>query len=62
MHIRPIKTLPLPEVADLGRFAAERGERIKDANPFPRGTPRRAQFSRAYARRALELRLVAAAS
>lgn len=56
MQIKPIASLTSLEVVDLARQAAERGERIKDVNPFPRGTLQRRAFTRAYVQRALELR------
>ena len=56
MHIRPIASLTAADLRELAVHAAERGERIKDVNPFPHGTPQRRDFSRAYVARALELR------
>lgn len=61
MHVRPISTLTAAEIRDLATHAAERGERIKDVNPFPRRTLQRRAFTRAYVRRALELRPFAVA-
>lgn len=57
MHvIKPLHALAPSEIRDLATHAAERGERLKDVNPFPRGTTARAVFSRAFARRAADLR------
>jgi hypothetical protein len=56
VQIKPIASLTSAEVLELARHAAERGERIKDVNPFARGTPLRTVFSCAFAKRALELR------
>lgn len=56
MHVKPISALTTREIRDLAVHAAERGERIKDVNPFSRRSVGRAVFSRAFARRAAELR------
>jgi hypothetical protein len=54
--IRRLSTLNAREIRDLAANAAERGERIKDVCPFPRGSISRRVFSRAFAQRAAELR------
>lgn len=56
MQIKPIYALTPREIRELARHAADRGERIKDVNPYPRGSNPRLVFSRAYVHRAIELR------
>lgn len=58
-HIKPLTSITAAEAADLGTYAAERGERVEDANPFPAGTPQHAAFLQAFDQRAEELAVLA---
>jgi hypothetical protein len=60
MQVKRINALTLAEVRDLAAHTAERGERIKDVNPFARGTLPREVFTRAFVQRAADLRPFAA--
>ncbi|MDR6887852.1 MULTISPECIES: hypothetical protein [Variovorax] len=44
MHVKPLSSLSHEEVADLAGQAAERGEELPLANPFPEGTWRHTVF------------------
>lgn len=55
MQVRPLSSLTDAEVHDLATHAAERGERVEDANPFPAHAPHHAVFAAAFAQRAADL-------
>ncbi|MFM9424370.1 hypothetical protein RCH10_000798 [Variovorax sp. GrIS 2.14] len=48
MHVTPIERLTPEQVRDIARHAAERGERLEDANPFASGSPQRLTFASAF--------------
>ena len=48
MHVTSIDRLSNAQIHDLARHAAERGERLEDANPFALGTPQRLSFDSAF--------------
>lgn len=56
MQIKALDSLTHPEVRELARHAADRGDCFKDANPFPKGSISRGVFDRAYLKRAAHLR------
>ncbi len=55
MQVRPLSSLTDGEVHDLAIHAAERGERVEDANPFPAGARQHAVFVDAFERHAADL-------
>ena len=55
MHIRSLSKLTDAEVRDLGRHAAERGERVEDVNPFTAGTHAHTVFAEAFHEREADL-------
>jgi hypothetical protein len=57
MHIKALASLSHSEVADLARAAADRGEDLEQANPFPAGHWRRATFEDVFRERSAELAL-----
>ncbi len=61
MHhqIKPLTSLTAAEAADLGACAAERGDSVKDANPFAQGTVLHIAFIQGFDHRAEELEVVA---
>lgn len=61
MQVKPIALLTTDEAIDLAHAAAERGECIEDANPFPDGSARGHEFVTAFALRCSELRISIAA-
>jgi len=61
MHIKPLASLSHAEVADLAAHAAERGEELPLANPFPADGPdcwRHRVFRDVFAARAADLQPV----
>ena len=57
MHVKPLSSLSLAEVADLARHAADRGEDLEQANPFPAGHCRHPTFEDVFRERSAELAL-----
>lgn len=55
MQVKPLTSLSHAEVADLARHAADRGEDLEQANPFPAGHWRHATFADVFRARAAEL-------
>jgi hypothetical protein len=55
MHVKPISSLSHEEVADVAAQAAERGEELALANPFPVGGWRHAVFRDVFAARVADL-------
>ncbi|QRY31201.1 hypothetical protein JVX96_24480 [Variovorax sp. PDNC026] len=49
MHVKPLSSLSHEEVADLAAQAAERGEELALANPFPEGSWRHIVFRDVFA-------------
>lgn len=58
MNVIPIHALSTAQVRDIASHAAERGERIEDANPYTTGTTQHAIFVSAFNVRAADLRRV----
>ncbi|WP_412511203.1 hypothetical protein [Variovorax paradoxus] len=55
MHVKPLSSLSHEEVADLAAQAAERGEELPLANPFPVGAWRHTVFRDVFAARLADL-------
>ncbi|ADU36197.1 hypothetical protein [Variovorax paradoxus] len=55
MHIKSLFTLDHSEVVDLAEQAAERGEELALANPFPEGSWRHTVFRDVFAARVADL-------
>lgn len=55
MQIKSLSTLDHAEVADLAAHAAERGEELPLANPFPEGGWRHAVFRDVFVARVADL-------
>lgn len=58
MHVKPLASLSHTEVSDLAAHAAERGEELALANPFPAGSWRHTVFRDVFAARAADLQPV----
>ena len=58
MHIKPLDSLSHTEVTDLAAHAAERGEELPLANPFPEGGWRHAVFRDVFVARVADLQPV----
>ena len=58
MHIKSLSTLDHAEVADLAAHAAERGEELALANPYPEGSWRHIVFRDVFAARAADFQPV----
>ena len=59
MDVTPIDRLSTAQIDDLAIHAAERGERLEDANPFAPGSPQRLTFASAFQRCARDLQRAA---
>ena len=55
MHVKPLSSLSHEEVADIAAQAAERGEELALANPFPEGSWRHTVFRDVFAARVVDL-------
>jgi hypothetical protein len=58
MHVKSLSTLDHAEVVELATHAAERGDDIAHANPFPPGCWRHAVFRVVFVARTVDLQLV----
>lgn len=55
MTIKPLHTLDRAEIRELAHAAAERGDSIAEANPYPPGSINATRFDHDYQERAKEL-------
>lgn len=55
MTIKPLHTLDRAEIRELAQAAAERGDSIAEANPYPADSTNGINFQHSYQERAKEL-------